>query len=112
MMQICKSYIYVYVYVCVCVASGAAGALYENECRVATQAECFAGPAEEHRGEEGRHGGRPEGEKQRNRKPPSTARQNQQQHAGMHTFHTGYDRYVSLLSRILNKMLLRDTYFT
>lgn len=72
------------VYDCVRAAPGAAGPLHENECRAATQAECAAGSAEEHRGEEGRHGGRPEREKQRDRKPPGTAGQNQQQQLCMH----------------------------
>lgn len=45
--------------VCLCMptAPGAVGALHEDECRAATQAECSAGPAKEHCGEEGRHGG-------------------------------------------------------
>lgn len=41
----------------VCVASGTVGPLHEDERGAATQAECDAGPAEEHRGEKGRHGG-------------------------------------------------------
>lgn len=58
---------------CVYAAPGAAGSLHENEWRAAAQAERPAGAADEHRGEEGRHGGRPEGENQRDRTTQSAA---------------------------------------
>lgn len=76
-------------FICVCTltAPGAAGALHEDERRAATQAECAAGPAEEHGGEEGRHGGRPEGEKQRDRESAGAAGQNQQQQPCMQASH-------------------------
>lgn len=63
--------------VCVhcCAAPGAVGPFHEDECRAAPQAERDADAAEEHRGEEGRRGDRPEGEEQRDREAPNTAQQ-------------------------------------
>lgn len=65
-------------------APGAVGPLHEDERRAASQAERAADSAEGRCGEEDRHGGRPEGEMQSDRKPPSAAGQNQQQHTCMH----------------------------
>lgn len=58
-------------------APGAAGPLHEDERRAAAQAERAAGSAEEHGGEEGRRGGRSEGEIQRDREPPDATEPNQ-----------------------------------
>ncbi len=86
--QNCNSYVTVSVCDCVCAAPGAFRALHEDERRAATQAGRAPGPAEEYRGEKGRHGGRPEGEKQGDRKSPRTAGQNEQQHPCMRASYT------------------------
>lgn len=66
------------VYLCF-VAPGAVGAFHENEHGAAPQAGRRAGPAEDLRGEEGRHGGRPEGENQDHPTPDRAAARHRQQ---------------------------------
>lgn len=66
--------------VCVCSAPGAAGPANEDKRRAQTQAEHHADSAEERSGEEGRHGGRPVRETERDRAPQLTTRKSQCQY--------------------------------
>lgn len=66
---------------CVCCsAPGAAGTANEDKRGAQTQAEHHTDSAEERSGEEGRHGGRPVRETERDRAPELTARKRQREY--------------------------------